>query len=276
MSVADDSAPDRQCPTMADGPVLAHLPSEAVERFLAAGRRKVWRRGQFVVRRGDRIDDAMVVLEGRLRASTITPDGEENLLGWLREHELFGAPNVLSGIPFAIDIVADGRAVTLHVAREDFLRVLLEVPAAAIAIAKVFGHRLARLYELINASGHRSLTDRVRAHLLRLAVQHGHAAERGGIALDITQGDLAAAVGASRQRVHAELRRLQDQGAIELTYRRIVVRSLPAEPSADPDLEGLRRCLLRLKRAPFSRRSAAAARTRRTSRASPGWPSPRG
>lgn len=258
---------------MADGPVLAHLPSEAVERFLAAGRRKVWRRGQFVVRRGDRIDDAMVVLEGRLRASTITLDGEENLLGRLREHELFGAPNVLSGIPFAIDIVADGRAVTLHVAREDFLRVLLEVPAAAIAIAKVFGHRLARLYELINASGHRSLTDRVRAHLLRLAVQHGHAAESGGIALEQPGGAPV-----------VDARPAAPAGALEHAAGCVVAacpagkasRSDPAEPSADPDLEGFRRCLLRLKRAPFSRRPAAAVRTRRTSRANPDSPSPRG
>ena len=43
--------------------------------------------------------------------------------------------------------------------------------------------------------------------------------------LRISQGDLAAAVGASRQRVNTELRKLQAEGKIRLGYRWLEILS---------------------------------------------------
>lgn len=212
-----------------DGPVLAHLPPEAVELFLQHGRRKSWQRGQAVVRRGDRVHAVMIVMEGSLRASTLTNEGEENLLGWLKDYELFGVPNVLGGMAFAVDIIADSPAVTLHVAREDFLDVLRDVPAAAIGVAIALSHRVGLMFSIINASGHRSLTARVRAQLLHFAEQYGQRSSCGQTVLDVAQNDLAAAVGASRQRVHMELRKLEDSGFLKLGYRRIILLPPPAD-----------------------------------------------
>jgi len=214
---------DAQPPAYGDGPVLSHLPEETVRSLFRAGVRRAWRRRQYVVRRGDHIDAVMIVLEGRLRASTIMADGEENLLGWLRDHELFGTPNVLGGMPFAVNIMADGPAATLHVAREDFIEIVRDDPAAAIGIATALSYRLLQLFEVIEASGHRTLGAKVHAHLWRLAEQHGRRDAQGRIALSIAQSDLAAAVGASRQRVHLELRKLEAQGLVALAYHRITL-----------------------------------------------------
>ncbi|MEJ8856960.1 Crp/Fnr family transcriptional regulator [Variovorax robiniae] len=215
---------------VADGPVLSTLPAEAVELLLQRGKRKEWQRGQAIVTHGDTVRAVIVVVEGRVRVSILTSDGDENLLGWLREQELFGLPNVLADMPFSANVVADGPVATLHVAREDFLEILHKVPATAIGVAIALSHRMGTLFEIINASGYRTLAARVRAQLDRIATQFGQKDDGGQVVLDIAQDDLAAAVGASRQRVHIELRKLEDAGVLKLAYRKIILLA-PSSPS---------------------------------------------
>ncbi len=222
--VATVNTPSNPAWSMAtDGPVLAHLPAESVELQLQRGQRKHWQRGQSIVSRGDKLQAVMIVLEGRVRASTLTSDGDESLLGWLKEYELFGVPNGLGGMPFAGNIIADSPAVILQVASEDFMEVLHQVPEAAIGVAVALSHRVGLMFDIINASGYRTLTSRVRAQLLRIAEQFGQKDGEGQTVLEIAQDDLAAAVGASRQRVHMELRKLEDAGFLKLAYRKIIL-----------------------------------------------------
>jgi len=211
-----------------DGPVLAHLPAQAVELLLQRGQRKSWQRGQTIVTRGDKLQAVMIVLEGRVRVSTLTSDGDESLLGWLKEYELFGVTNVLGDMPFAVNIIADSPAVILQVTRDDFMEVLHQVPDAAIGVAVALSHRVGLMFDIINASGYRTLTSRVRAHLLRIADQFGQKDAEGQTVLEIAQDDLAAAVGASRQRVHMELRKLEDAGILKLAYRKIILMAPPS------------------------------------------------
>ena len=208
---------------VADGPVLSSLPAEAVELLLRHGKRKAWQRGQAIVSRGDRVRAVIVVMEGRVRVSTVTSDGDENLLGWLKEQELFGLPNVLADMPFAANAVADGPAVTLHVARADFLEILKKVPETAVGVAIALSHRMGTMFDIVHASAYRTLAARVRAQLDRMAAQFGKKDDDGHLVLDIAQDDLAAAVGASRQRVHIELRKLEDAGVLKLAYRKIIL-----------------------------------------------------
>ena len=57
-----------------------------------------------------------------------------------------------------------------------------------------------------------------------------HSVRDGGTVLSVSQGDIALAAGASRQRVNAELRRLAALGHLSLQYRRIVVHEPPLPP----------------------------------------------
>lgn len=217
-------------PVITQGPVVDHLPQEAIDQLYAAGREVLWRRGDRVARRGVQLSSIMIVVDGRLGASTMMPFGEENLLGWLRDRELFGVPSVLAESPFPVDITADSDSRVLHVARGDFLRVVEDVPGATSGVSVMLSHRLVQLFDVIDSSGYRSLGDRLLSHLRRLAAQHGLRDGEGHVELKIAQGDLAAAVGASRQRIHIELHKLQSVGELRLSYRKVVLLDSPASP----------------------------------------------
>jgi CRP-like cAMP-binding protein len=74
-------------------------------------------------------------------------------------------------------------------------------------------------------TSHRSLNERVIYALRRLARRNGEPGREGTTRLKVTQGELATAAGASRQRVHIELKRLESLGLIDLGYGQVIIKT---------------------------------------------------
>jgi len=129
-----------------------------------------------------------------------------------------GLPDVLAGLPVPVTIKALGPAQTLHVDRHDFIQALRAHPEGAIGVAVLLSRRLGELFRFLEMSSARPLADRVAYALQRLARSHGVLEIDGALRLRITQAELAMAAGASRQRVHLELQRLQAEGRLRLGY----------------------------------------------------------
>jgi CRP/FNR family cyclic AMP-dependent transcriptional regulator len=200
------------------GERLQDLPPELAADLLRVGSRRVWRRGQVVVRQGTHSQAIMVGLQGRLAATLGRADGHDTLLRWLDDGELVGLADALAGMPAPVSVVAHGAASTLHVGREAFIRLLRQHPDGAISVAVLLSRRLGELFRYIEMTGSQPLADRVAFALQRLARSQGQADGAGGTRLKITQADLAAAAGASRQRVHLALQRMRADGRITLGY----------------------------------------------------------
>jgi CRP/FNR family cyclic AMP-dependent transcriptional regulator len=197
---------------------LQDLPPEVGTALMAMGARRQWRRGQVVLHQGVTSGSLVVVLQGRLAAHLVSPDGRDTLLRWLDEGELVGLPDVLAGLPVPVTIKALGPAQTLHVDRHDFIQALRAHPEGAIGVAVLLSRRLGELFRFLEMSSARPLADRVAYALQRLARSHGVLETDGALRLRITQAELAMAAGASRQRVHLELQRLQAEGRLRLGY----------------------------------------------------------
>lgn len=202
---------------------LQDLPPATAAALLAAGTRRQWRRGQTVVRQGEHSGALTVALQGRLAAVLGRADGSDTLLRWLDEGELVGLPDVLVGQPAPVSIVAQGVASTLHLDREAFVAVLLQQPDGAVGVAMLLARRLGELFRYVELNSARPLADRVDFALRRLARSQGEPDGVGGVRLRLTQADLAAAAGASRQRVHLALRQLQAGRRVALGYRTVTL-----------------------------------------------------
>lgn len=208
---------------------LDDLPPLVAQAMRDCGNQRQWRRGQVVLMQGQALSAVVVCLQGRLDIRIGAPSGQDTLLRWLRQGEVIGLTTVLAGMPCPATIVAAGPATTLHVAQQAFLDILQRHPDGAIAVSVLLSHRLAELFRFVEMTWQRPLRDRVRYALARLAQQHGEPAEPaepadvGMLRLRITQAELAAAAGASRQRVHLELLQLQTEGVLRLGYRTILV-----------------------------------------------------
>ena len=226
LSPADDSAQIHER--------LQDLPPALAAALLQTGVQRSWRRGQSLMRQGTPCDSLVVCLQGRLAVTLGSADGRDTLLRWLATGELVGLPAVLAGMPATVSIVAQGPARSLHVARADFIDLLRQHPDGAIAIAVLVSHRLGTLFQYVDRSQGRSLADRVDYALRRLARSQGQPDGTGGVRLKATQAEVAAAAGASRQRVHLALQSLQAQGRIHLGYGWITLLAQPGQAAPSP------------------------------------------
>ena len=213
----------------ADGPHyregLQDLPVDVRQALMDIGTMRSWRRGDMIQKQGQTIGQVVVCLKGKFAAMVAGPSGNDTLLRFLTQGEIVGLSTVLADLPAPNAIVANGPAETLHITRQDFINVLTRYPQGAVSVAVLLSHRLAELIKYVEMTSHRTLNERVIYALGRLARSNGEPSKTGAILLKLTQGELATATGASRQRVHLELKRLEAMGLIELGYGQVIIKT---------------------------------------------------
>lgn len=208
------------------GPTINDLPPAARAFLEQKGSLRLYRRNEFVQRHLVPPDAASWLQTGRLWAGIYLPDGAEQRHGWEMRGELFGIYNMLQpGSPSRNNMVVDtDEALVLHFSRELLLEMMRTIPGASEGIAIGLSRRITQVHDFIAMHGPRALVDKIRAVLVSWASQYSVAALDGSIEIWMSQTDLANAVGASRQRVHAELKALQALGEVTLAYRKIILR----------------------------------------------------
>jgi CRP/FNR family transcriptional regulator, cyclic AMP receptor protein len=168
------------------------------------------RTGQEVVRQGEACLHASVIETGALLATAVSPEGRVLALDVLGAGDLVGEPDRVPSL------------VTVRALRPGRLRPLSS-PVAESLVAE----RARRTAVLALDLAWSDVTDRVDRRLTDLAERFGRPVP-GGIllALPLTQEDLAALAGTSRESVNRALRRLERAGRVAVLARsRYLVRS---------------------------------------------------
>ena len=203
--------------------LLTELSESSVRAFQRIGVKRPYHDRQLVQQRGDSADHALIVLSGRLRSMAHTVEGTEQLIRWMEAGEISGLSSVLANAPVPVDLIADGATELLLLPRELLLDLLLHDAGACLVMARVLSLRVNELFDVVFTRASDNLSVRVWATLQRLALENGEPLSDGRTALQMSQTDLAHAVGASRQRVNEQLRQLQRSGRVRLGYGRLEV-----------------------------------------------------
>ncbi len=213
----------------AEGPYFQEsihdLPEEVRNALQAVGVKKKWKKGAIIQKQGRPLNHVNIFLNGRFAVTVTSPSGIETLLRFVVSAEIIGLNTILAELPAPTSIVSTIASETLMIQRSDFIDVLSRYPQAAIEVAKLLSNRLAELFSFVEMTSHRTLNERVIYALRRLVRRYGEAGLAGTTRLKVTQSELSAAAGASRQRVHLELKRLESVGLIELGYGQIIVKT---------------------------------------------------
>src|SRR5262249_45705025 len=118
---------------------------------------------------------------------------------------------------------AHDRCETLHVEREVLIDIMLRDGGVALAVARLNARHTYDTVNLVRMNHESSLNARVLGVLRHLAVVNGAREAPGAMSVPVSQRDVAAALGASRQRVNAELKALEQAGHIRLGYNRVIL-----------------------------------------------------
>jgi CRP-like cAMP-binding protein len=199
--------------TVADRAALLRLGSR---RALGPGRR--------VVTEGDSSQHVEVLLEGYVKVTATTAEGQEVLLAVRGRGDIIGELAALSGGVRSATVTSCGRVVSSLVRHDDLVAFMESHPAASRHLAAVVGDKLqwanSRRADFVSLSARHRV-----ARVLRdlATVFAGPTAGDSPIRIAVTQPELASIAGLREVTVHKVLREMRDSGVISTGYRCVII-----------------------------------------------------
>ena len=202
-------------------PFLARLRQEDLEALASHGRVRAYPAGSFIFREGEPGDSLHVVIEGSIRVAVLSPGGDEATLALLGPGQTCGELSLVDGRPRSATAIASQATKTLVIKRMDFLEWLSERPQAALALLETLSLRMRRTDEVLADLAFMNLPSRLAKQLLDLAGLYP-----GAKCLRITQSELAAMVGVTRESVNKQLNSFARKGWVRLSRGTVTLTDL--------------------------------------------------
>ena len=193
--------------------LFAALPEGVVSPLREQAAVRTYERNQLVFGQGDPSAELFVVQSGRIAIAARASDGRESVLAVLEEGGLFGELPLFDDAPRVADARAlvESRVLVLEYA--PVRKVLEEHPEALWYVVRLLTRRLRATDEALADAVFLDVPARTAKRLLELA------GEVDEFKLPVTQEELAAMVGASRERVNKALALFTRLGWLELKGR---------------------------------------------------------
>ena len=208
-------APSAKRDVLAATPLFAALARDEVSALADLASERHVRRDETVVRRGNPDCSLLVLVNGRLRAGSVSADGREVTMGLMEAGTVLGEIALLDGRPRSLDVTAMMDSTLLALERRDFLPFLRARPDLMLRLMALLCDRLRRSSKAFEDVALAPLSARLARLLLDLADDHGAPAPGGiRIRLRLSQRDMSAQVAATRERVNKQLRQWHESGVL--------------------------------------------------------------
>ncbi len=218
------SSPDA-AQQLAEVPLFANLSPDVLDDLARISRVRRYPSGQVLWNEGDPGDSLLVLEEGQLRISRFTASGQEAVLAVFEAPASLGELALLDGEPRDATVIAQRAVVVRVVPRTAFHTLLQREPLLVDGLLKT----LAGLVRLGNVRHADMLgldvPGRLAKWLLRRVGDPSGTSVTSGavIAINRTQGELAAELGANRSTLNRALRELEELGLIAVDGERVTV-----------------------------------------------------
>jgi CRP/FNR family transcriptional regulator, cyclic AMP receptor protein len=191
-------------------------------KLVATGRQRHVAAGTTVLREGDPGTGVYACRSGRLKVTVTTPTGREIVFGFVQPGDVFGELSALDGHPRSANVIAMERSTITMLTGDELLDALTASPQLALSLLRSLSEYLrsssATLVERTDTSAPTRLARRL-LHLVSLTAD----ASADAIELPITQGDLAAWTGVTREATARALATLRSANVVRTARGTITV-----------------------------------------------------
>lgn len=208
---------------------LAHLTSSEQDALEGAGTRRNYARGEVLFRDGESPDTVIIVLDGRVKISSLTEEGREVVLAVIGPGDILGEIAVLEEVPRSATATALDSLQAVVIGAAEFRNLLERHPRIAVEIIKMTARRLREADRKRISFSAFDTIGRVANLLVELVERFGEASDDGvRITLPLSQLELAGWTGSSREAVNKAFQVLRQRGWIQTHRRGITVIDLEA------------------------------------------------
>ena len=192
---------------------------EELEQGVRQGR--VQERGQILFETGDRFRHIYAVRSGSVKVTSLSNDGEEQVLGFYLPGEMLGLEAIDRGVHTCTAMALE----TSSICEMDFAqleRLSSARPALLHRLNRIYSREIARDYAMLRLLGRRNAEQRLASFLLNLSQRF---AERGYSAdefnLSMSRHDIGNYLGLALETVSRLLARFQNQGVLSVNRRHV-------------------------------------------------------
>jgi CRP/FNR family transcriptional regulator, cyclic AMP receptor protein len=217
--MAQSPASDRGRKLLEKSTLFGALDEKARREVAAYGKPRSYAAGEPICRLDDHGDSMMAIVVGTVRIWLPAVKGREIILADLPAGELFGEIALLDGKPRSANATALTNCELMVLQRRDVMPFLDRNPSVCIKLMEILCARIRRSDERMSDIAFFDLPARVAKTLLRYP-----ASGPGPVRISLSQGELAAMVGGTRENVNRCLREWQRRGILELKDRWTIIR----------------------------------------------------
>jgi CRP/FNR family transcriptional regulator, cyclic AMP receptor protein len=216
--------------------LVGKLTSSEIDQLLAHARIETYRARQEIFRKGAPGQGMLAVLKGRVRISSLGPEGNQIVLNTITEGEVFGEIALLDGKDRTADAIAIEDCELLALDRRDFVPFLKANPEVALRLLSVLCDRLRRTTEQFEDVLFLDAPSRLAKKLLQLVEERPAPKAAGRSQVAISQRELGSMIGLSRESINKQLAAWQQDGVIKVDHGTITILDEPAlEACAETD-----------------------------------------
>jgi CRP/FNR family transcriptional regulator, cyclic AMP receptor protein len=207
---------------------LGRLRPDVRDQLLELGVERDYARNHAIIRHGEYVDRAVLLIRGTAKVVTSSEDGRLALLGVARAGDLADELAALYRMESSANVVACGSTTVRVIDALTFREFLRAQPEAHLAVTQMVTDRL-REANRRRADYVLPVPCRLARVLIELADTIGRRDTGGRYELPdcLTQAELGSMAGMARRTVEEQLRDLQRQGIVELAYRRMTINDMP-------------------------------------------------
>ncbi len=217
-------------PTIGDDEIVARcrwlmtLSPEIRRGFVDHAVRCTYEHKQTIIMQGDSARGLFLILNGRVEIWKSTEPDDSTLLHIAGPGFSFGALETLTGSQTQIDAVASGSTMLLNWSQPTVERLIAKDPDSYRTLSRIVFERYALLMKYVEQTRYPDLRSKIAAKIINLLEFR----ELDDIAsdnkpLDLSQVELAALAGVSRQHVNRVLGEFRTEGLISLAPRKLRV-----------------------------------------------------
>lgn len=209
---------------LSEVPLLAGLDPEALGDLVGQATVRSYRASTVIMEKGDEASALYVVLSGRVRVFSADDKGKEYVLNELGPGDYLGELALIDDCTRTASVLTLVPSRFLVIPKTSFQAFLISRPSVSLHLIKALAARVRKLTEEVERLALWDVYGRLVDTLAARAVE-----EDGRLITDVlTQRDLAALVGASREMISRIFKDLKSGGYISLEGKRVVIhRKLP-------------------------------------------------
>lgn len=211
------------------GPFLAALSEDDARELRALGRVRRYDAGDVLFHQGDEPGGVSILLDGRVKVTSLSPAGKEVILAFRGPGDIVGEVAAIAGSTRSSAVRAIEPVQTLAVGQGEFRRFLETHARASMNLVLMLIDRLQTADSARAEFAGVNVVGRVARRLVELSERFGEPCDEGiEVTLALSQEELAAWTASSREAVAKAMRTLRELGWIETHRRRIVICDPPA------------------------------------------------